>query len=90
MHKHTSYSTSALLVGGSVFVGGVILGLIVGAVSGVLFAPLSGEETRDQLRKQADDFGEALKDRSLDIYEAGRRQVNTVLQHGREVIEHAG
>ena len=89
MHKHTSYSTSALLVGGSVFVGGVILGLVIGAISGILFAPLSGEDTRDQLHKHADELSEAIKDKCLGIFESGKHQVNTALHCGREAAEHA-
>ena len=87
MHKHMSYSTSALLVGGSVFIGGVVIGMVVGAVSGLLFAPRSGEDTRELLHEQADELSEAIKDKGLDIFEAGKRQVNSVLQRGREVVE---
>jgi gas vesicle protein len=48
------------MLGGSVFIGGVLLGIIVGAVSGVLFAPRSGDDTRDLLCKQADELGETI------------------------------
>lgn len=35
---------NALLVGGSVLVVGVVLGMVVGAISGLLLAPQSGEK----------------------------------------------
>ena len=50
----------ALLTGGSVFVGGVLIGMVAGAVSGFLFAPRSGEETRELLCKQATDLGKTI------------------------------
>lgn len=80
---------NALLVGGSVFVCGVIIGMFVGAVSGLLFAPRSGKDTRKRLRKQTLKLGETLSDTSQDIVAAGKRKVNTALQLGREVAEQA-
>jgi len=82
-HQH------ALLIVGSLIVGGVVLGMLVGAVSGVLFAPQSGEETREHLRKQADDIGESIRDKGQDILNAGKRQISTALQHGREEVKKA-
>lgn len=75
---------SALVVGGSIFVAGVVLGIVVGAVSGVLLAPRSGEDTREHLRKQANELGETIKDKSQEIIAAGKRQVNSALRSKRE------
>lgn len=45
---------NTLLVKGSVFVVGVVFGIFVGAVSGLLFAPQTGEDICKHLRIQAD------------------------------------
>lgn len=86
----TKATKCSLLVGGSVFVGGVVLGIVVGAVSGLLFAPRSGEETRDHLRKHADELGEKIKNKSAGILETGKRKVDTALQHVAATVENTG
>jgi len=44
-----------------------LLGLGVGIGIGILFAPKSGEETRDFLRKKANEGSDLLKQRSADL-----------------------
>jgi gas vesicle protein len=58
-------------------------GLGLGLAVGVLFAPRSGEETRDYLRSKADESkeyirrrGEELKDQANDLVERGKSAVN--------------
>ncbi len=41
---------------GSSFLTGLLLGGIIGAVLGLLFAPQPGEQTREQLRARADEI----------------------------------
>lgn len=55
------------------------LGLGIGVAVGILFAPKSGEETRQLLRTKADDGrdylkrkGEELKDSAVDIADRGK------------------
>lgn len=78
-----------LLIEGSVFVGGLVLGIVAGFVSGVLYAPQSGEDTREHLRKQADELGEAIKDTGQDILAAGKHHVSSALQRGHEAVVNA-
>jgi len=63
--------------------------MVAGTISGILFAPQSGEDTREYLRTQADELGEAITGTGQDIIETGRRQVSTVLQQGHEAVDHA-
>jgi len=41
---------------GSSFIAGLLLGGIIGAVLGLLFAPQPGEKTREQLRGKVDEL----------------------------------
>jgi gas vesicle protein len=49
------------------FVGGLFLGAVVGAVAGVLVAPRSGKETRQLLKKSADALPELAEDLSTSV-----------------------
>lgn len=79
----TQTNRNALPVGGSVFVGGVVLGIVVGALSGVLFTPRSGENTHEYLRKQVNELDEAIKNNNPYLLKAGKRQVSTALRSER-------
>ena len=48
--------------GGKELVAGLALGLVVGAVLGLLFAPESGEQTRIKIREAAEKVPDKLKD----------------------------
>jgi gas vesicle protein len=75
-----------------------LVGLGVGSLIGILFAPKSGEETRDFLTKKADegrDYAQRkakeLRDRADDLIERGKdianRQkdaINAAVEGGRE------
>jgi len=59
-----------------------LAGLGVGAVAGVLYAPRSGNETRDALRARAEDSREFVRDRARQA----REQATTWADRGREVL----
>jgi gas vesicle protein len=50
-----------------------LFGLGIGLGIGVLFAPMSGEETRENISQRAND----LVDQGRDIYEQGRERIRT-------------
>jgi gas vesicle protein len=74
-----------------------LFGLGVGAAAGILFAPKSGEETRDELRHRAEEGREYLKrrsgelrvqaehayDRSRNVVHGQREQLSAALEAGR-------
>ncbi|MCB9790551.1 YtxH domain-containing protein [Candidatus Nomurabacteria bacterium] len=71
------------------FMKGIILGTIVGAAAGVLFAPKSGEETRKELKKKA----EELKSQAEVEYKKAKVVVDKKLANLKEVgkkIDKAG
>jgi gas vesicle protein len=59
-----------------------LLGLGVGIGLGVLFAPRSGEETRNYLRERADEGADYLKRQTEDI----RAKADDLAGKGREVL----
>jgi gas vesicle protein len=61
--------------------GWFLAGLGIGALVGVLYAPKSGKETREDLRAGALE----AKDRANDLYEQGRTQVGAYAEQGRQV-----
>ena len=71
--------------------GSFLLGGIIGAGFGVLFAPRSGAETREYLSEkaldyweQADEAYEVGRERVLDFYETGLERATDVVEVGRE------
>src|SRR5438309_10412870 len=59
-----------------------LAGLGVGAMAGVLYAPRSGNETRDALRSKAEEGREFVRARARDA----RSQANDWVDLGREVL----
>ena len=57
-------------------------GLGLGLAMGVLFAPKSGEETREFIRSKADEGKEFLKRRSEEL----REQASDVVDRGRTAV----
>lgn len=75
--------------GSSSAIGIFLAGAAVGAILALLFAPQSGEETREWLQKKArQDLkklktkGQRLRKRAHDLYDEGREQLADVLEVG--------
>jgi gas vesicle protein len=58
-----------------------LVGLGVGALVGVLFAPKSGEETRDYLSKRADDGREFAQKKAREL----RERADELIERGKDV-----
>jgi gas vesicle protein len=63
--------------------GWFIAGLGIGALAGVLYAPKSGRETRDELASQARD----AKEKANQYVEQGKGQINDYVDKGREYYD---
>lgn len=59
------------------------LGLGIGVAVGILFAPKSGEETRQLLRSKAEEGGEYVKRRSLEL----RDQAEELTERGKNALQ---
>lgn len=64
------------------FIGGFLLGGVVGAAGALLLAPYSGEETRGQIRYE----GVALKNRGKEFGDDRVHQVQKLVQQGQREI----
>jgi gas vesicle protein len=71
-----------------------LAGLGVGALVGILYAPKSGRETREDLANSAREGSEYLRHRSKQVAEQvgglvdkGREQVGEYVDRGREVVD---
>lgn len=62
------------------------LGLAVGVGVGLLFAPKSGEETREILKNKADEGKEFLKKQTADLRETAGTRASEFMEKGRDVI----
>lgn len=58
------------------FFKGLLLGTLAGAVAGILLAPKSGEETREDIKKLAID----LKNKAENTYEKARKEVERKIE----------
>jgi gas vesicle protein len=59
-----------------------LAGLGVGAVAGVLYAPRSGNETREALRSKAEEGREYMRNRAQNV----RSQANDWVDRGRDML----
>ena len=57
-------------------------GIVVGAIAGVLFAPQSGKDTREQLREQAEKAAGRLRDAT----ESVRESISEVAGNARRAV----
>jgi len=58
-----------------------IIGGLVGAVLGIMFAPQSGVETRKKLKDTAANLG----DKAIDVYDTTKHKVEKLIEHGRDI-----
>lgn len=64
---------------------GFVLGLLLGAVGALLYAPKAGDSTREEWRMRADE----LKKRADDLQRIAQKMADDVSVKGREVLEDA-
>jgi gas vesicle protein len=76
--------------------GNVLLGFILGAVSGaalaLLYAPASGRETRERLAERAEDARARAAEaaaKGRDVLTQGRETLTTAIERGREAYQQA-
>lgn len=69
------------------FISGVILGAVVGGAMGVLFAPASGEETRDKIAKKSKKVMKEVKKGAQELGEKIEPALENVKKEFAERVE---
>ncbi|MBD2386767.1 YtxH domain-containing protein [Cylindrospermum sp. FACHB-282] len=70
-----------------VFVGGLMLGATIGALTGLLIAPRTGRETRKLLKKSADALPELAEDLSTSVQIQADRLSASALRNWDETLD---
>jgi gas vesicle protein len=66
---------------GSSLLEGLLLGGMIGAAAGILFAPVAGEESRAKLKTMLQEFGlEGILDRFAEAFEAGKEEMEETMK----------
>ncbi|MGC9502202.1 YtxH domain-containing protein [Baaleninema sp.] len=68
------------------FIGGMLLGSVVGAVTGVLLAPRSGRETRKILKKSAQAMPELAEDLTSNVQLKADRLSESALRNWEDTL----
>jgi gas vesicle protein len=68
------------------FLGGLLLGTAIGAVTGLLVAPRTGRETRQFLRKSADALPELVEDLATTVQLQADRLSETTLRNWEQTL----
>ena len=69
------------------FIGGMVIGVALGALGGLLAAPRSGRETRKLLKKSADALPELAEDLSTTVQMQADRLSETALRNWEDTLE---
>ncbi len=67
--------------GAGAFIGGILVGTAIGAITGLLLAPKTGRETRQLLKKSADALPEIAEDISTSVQIQADRLSETALRN---------
>jgi len=71
------------------FLGGLLLGALVGAALGLLFAPYAGEQTRTLIKEKAGDVAESASSGAKTLVEKSKGLLQRGRGEGEEKTEEA-
>ena len=69
------------------FLKGLLIGGLIGAAVGILYAPKSGKETREQIAKKSDEFLVKAKEEYEKGLEKSKKAYESMLEGMKEVQE---
>ncbi len=69
------------------FLKGAVLGAIGGAISGILLAPKSGKQTREDIKKLAEDLGDKAEEVYLNAQKELKTKIENIKKAGEQIDE---
>src|SRR3989304_10325758 len=69
------------------FLPGIVVGALTGIGLGILFAPQSGQVTRQRVRDRADEMGTRLRSSADDLTQRGRTAMDELTHRGRMAVD---
>src|SRR3990172_2211275 len=69
------------------FLAGIVIGALAGIGLGMLFAPQSGQATRQRLKDRADEMGTRLRSGADEVSGRMRQSANELTQRGRKAVD---
>jgi len=71
---------------GGEFVGGMVVGMLIGAALGLLFAPMKGEETREFLKERGGELKDKVGKRTGELVATGREKIKEGAQQVAQAV----
>lgn len=68
-------------------IGSLLLGVVIGGVLGILFAPDKGSETRKKISGKTDDFTKGLKEKFNVFLDETKKEVEAEKEKAKEFVE---
>lgn len=75
------------MAGRTEFIGGFVLGALVGVGLGILLAPQPGEAVRHRIKERANELGSRVKGAAENALHRGRQVVEKGVERVREAVE---
>ena len=69
------------------FLAGIVVGALAGIGLGILFAPQSGQVTRQRVRDRADEMGTRLRSSADELTQRGRTAMDELTHRGRMAVD---
>src|SRR3990172_2068467 len=69
------------------FLAGIVIGALAGIGLGMLFAPQSGQATRQRLKDRADEMGTRLRSSADEVSGRGRQNADELTERGRTAMD---